>query len=120
MELNLPNAHLAIVDRQKITEYLLNPAHPDNGGKAKFFLRLGFTAEQWQVFAEALRRLAASLSRSWIWWSHRTASSILSLVGLKLHLAKVQASARCGLSTKETISRGWLQLILVRRTTRDD
>jgi hypothetical protein len=60
MELNLPNAHLAIVDRQKITEYLLNPAHPDNGGKAKFFLRLGFTAEQWQVFAEALRRLAAS------------------------------------------------------------
>jgi hypothetical protein len=60
MELNLPNAHLAIVDREKITEYLLNPAHPDNGGKAKFFLGLGFTAEQWQVFAEALRTLADS------------------------------------------------------------
>ncbi len=60
MELNLPNAHLAIVDREKITDYLLNPAHPDNGGKAKFFLGLGFTAEQWQVFAEALRTLAGS------------------------------------------------------------
>lgn len=63
MELNLPNAHLAIVDREKITDYLLNPAHPDNGGKAKFFLGLAFTAEQWQAFAEALRPLPA-LSRS--------------------------------------------------------
>ena len=38
----LPNANLAIVDREKIADYLLNPAHPDNGGKAKFFLGLGF------------------------------------------------------------------------------
>jgi hypothetical protein len=53
MELNLPNALLAIVDREKITDYLLNPAHPDNGGKAKIFLGLGFTAEQWQAFAES-------------------------------------------------------------------
>jgi hypothetical protein len=60
MELNLPTAHLAIVDREKITDYLLNPAHPDNGGKTKFFLGLGFAAEQWQVFAEALRTLAGS------------------------------------------------------------
>ncbi|MEJ7712567.1 MAG: DUF6883 domain-containing protein [Pyrinomonadaceae bacterium] len=35
----LPNAHLALVERGKITEYLLNPAHPDNGGKAPFFIR---------------------------------------------------------------------------------
>jgi len=56
----LPNANLAIVDREKIADYLLNPAHPDNGGKAKFFLGLGFTAEQWQVFAEALQRLGGS------------------------------------------------------------
>jgi hypothetical protein len=58
--MKLPNAHLAIVDREKIVDYLLNPAHPDNGGKAKFFLGHGFTAEQWQDFAEALRRLAGS------------------------------------------------------------
>lgn len=58
--MKLPNAHLAIVDREKIADYLLNPAHPDNGGKAKFFLGLGFTVEQWQVFAEALRTLAAA------------------------------------------------------------
>ncbi len=41
-------------------DYLLNPAHPDNGGKARFFFGLGFTAEQWQVFAEALLKLARS------------------------------------------------------------
>jgi uncharacterized protein DUF6883 len=58
--MKLPNAHLAIVDRDKIVDYLLNPAHPDNGGKAKFFLGLGFTVEQWQVFAEAVRTLATS------------------------------------------------------------
>lgn len=58
--MKLPNAHLAIVDREKIVDYLLNPAHPDNGGKAKFFVGLGFTVEQWQVFAGAVRTLATS------------------------------------------------------------
>ena len=40
--MKLPNAHLAVVERAKIVEYLLNPAHPDNGGKAPFFMALGF------------------------------------------------------------------------------
>jgi hypothetical protein len=54
----LPNAHLALVEREKITEYLLNPAHPDNGGKAPFFTSLGFRAEVWETLAAALRGLA--------------------------------------------------------------
>ena len=41
-QMKLPNAHLAVVERAKIVEYLLNPAHPDNGGKAPFFMALGF------------------------------------------------------------------------------
>jgi hypothetical protein len=57
--MNLPNANLAIVDREKITEYLLNAAHPDNGGKAAFFADLGFTRPDWQTLANALRDLAA-------------------------------------------------------------
>lgn len=40
--MNLPNAERAIVEREKITDYLLDPAHPDNGGKAPFFEHLGF------------------------------------------------------------------------------
>ena len=56
----------AVIAREKITEYLLNPEHPDNGGKAVFFMMLGFTVEGWETFAEALRKLALtpSVSRS--------------------------------------------------------
>ena len=56
--MKLPNAHLAVVEREKITEYLLNAAHPDNGGKAAFFQNLGFDSDDWQAMAEALRKLA--------------------------------------------------------------
>ncbi len=58
--MNLPNAHLAVVDREKITDYLLNPAHPDNGGKARFFVELGFSADEWRSLAGVLQRLGAS------------------------------------------------------------
>lgn len=51
----LPNAGLAIVPEQKITQYLLSPAHPDGRGKARFFAAHGFAAANWSVLAEALR-----------------------------------------------------------------
>jgi hypothetical protein len=47
------------VERGKIVEYLLNPAHPDNGGKAPFFVMLGFRREDWETLAVALRQLAS-------------------------------------------------------------
>jgi len=49
--MKLPSAHLALVDPEKIVDYLLNPAHPDNGGKAAFFVALGFSRDQWQPLA---------------------------------------------------------------------
>jgi hypothetical protein len=54
----LPNAANATVEHNKIADYLLNPAHPDNGGKAVFFEELGFRGPQPEILAEALRRLA--------------------------------------------------------------
>ena len=39
------NAHLAVVERHKVVGYLLNSAHPDNGGKARFFESFGFSAK---------------------------------------------------------------------------
>lgn len=33
----LPNRHRAHIDRRKLTEYLLNPDHPDARGKSAFF-----------------------------------------------------------------------------------
>ena len=56
--MKLPNASLALVERTKITEYLLNREHPDNGGKADFFIALGFRADDWETMAATLRILA--------------------------------------------------------------
>jgi hypothetical protein len=58
--MKLPNAHLSIVASEKISDYLLNPAHPDNGGKAEFFAALGFHRERWQILAVAFRKLTES------------------------------------------------------------
>ena len=56
--MKLPNAQWAAVAEQKITRYLLNPAHPAGGSKAHFFLRFGFSAAGWRELAAALVRHA--------------------------------------------------------------
>ena len=58
--MRLPNARLALVAREKIADYLLNAAHPDNGGKAEFFASLGFRREEWELLARAFRGLATA------------------------------------------------------------
>jgi hypothetical protein len=42
------------VPKQKVTHYLLNPAHPAGGSKARFFLRFGFSVCEWHRLADAL------------------------------------------------------------------
>ena len=54
----LPNASRALIEEQKLGEYLLNPAHPDNSGKAAFFLRLGFARSSPELLGSALLSLA--------------------------------------------------------------
>lgn len=54
----LRNAHLAVIDRSKMLDYLLNEAHPDNGGKARFFASLGFSREDPDRLMKALRDVA--------------------------------------------------------------
>lgn len=46
------------VPTAKLTEYLLNPRHPEGGSKARFFLGLGFSPEAPEDLAEALLRHA--------------------------------------------------------------
>jgi hypothetical protein len=62
--MKLPNSNLCRVDREKITDYLLNREHPDNGGKADFFIALGFQRDDWRTFATALRSQAQQSSVS--------------------------------------------------------
>ncbi|HEY7290396.1 MAG TPA: hypothetical protein VH583_11230 [Vicinamibacterales bacterium] len=52
--MKLRNAHLATVDRNKVVDYLLNDAHPDNGGKAHFFISLGFSRDHPELLIQAL------------------------------------------------------------------
>ena len=56
--MKLPNADKALVQREKIADYLLNPAHPDNNGKAEFFESFGFRLDDWGTLAKALRQAA--------------------------------------------------------------
>ena len=53
-EKRLPNSELAWVEEQKIRFYLFNLEHEQGAVKAKFFLKRGFTAEQWEAMSKAL------------------------------------------------------------------
>ena len=76
--MKLPNAERAVVEREKIADYLLNPAHPDNGvmvagsGQVHVFgqpfaREMRFSAEKWtspQPTRERLRpRLVTAYPR---------------------------------------------------------
>jgi hypothetical protein len=56
----LPNAHLALIEREKITEYLLNIGHRYGASKARFFAGFGFELTAWELLADALRKHAQS------------------------------------------------------------
>ena len=53
--MKLPNPNSLVVEREKITEYLLNPAHRYGASKARFFCEFGFQAARWHLLADALR-----------------------------------------------------------------
>jgi hypothetical protein len=50
----LPNWDRAIVPESKIRDYLLSSAHRDGRFKAMFFIRFGFTQDDWVILADAL------------------------------------------------------------------
>ena len=53
--MKLPNAAQALVEREKITEYLLSATHPSGRSKARFFRRFGFSTDSWDELADSLR-----------------------------------------------------------------
>ena len=53
--MKLPNPDKLLVEREKIADYLLNPAHRYGAGKARSFTGLGFRIEEWERLAGALR-----------------------------------------------------------------
>jgi hypothetical protein len=53
--MKLLNAEQLIVEREKISDYLLNPLHRYGAAKAKFFTAFGFRADSWETLVDALR-----------------------------------------------------------------
>lgn len=56
--MKLPNADKVLIQREKIADYLLNAAHPDNNGKAEFFQSFGFHLNDWETLAKAFHQAA--------------------------------------------------------------
>lgn len=57
--MKLPNYEQAIAPQKKITAYLLSLTHPDGKSKAQFFLKFGFTVDDWAIMAIAFINHAA-------------------------------------------------------------
>ena len=53
----IPNAERALIDRRKLSDYLLARSHPVGRGKARFFERLGFSADEPERLEAAMRTL---------------------------------------------------------------
>lgn len=51
----VPNALAASASYAKVYRYLLNPQHPDNNGKARFFVGFGFSSLRWDILRDALQ-----------------------------------------------------------------
>lgn len=54
----LPDFERIDIPRSKLENYLLSVTHSSGRGKALFFTRFGFTVDEWEVLAEALREHA--------------------------------------------------------------
>jgi hypothetical protein len=53
-----PKAVDAVINVEKIKDYLLDKSHPVGGSKAKLFESIGYSLKNWQDFADDLLTLA--------------------------------------------------------------
>lgn len=58
--MKLPNFAEAIIDEEKLRDYLLSRSHPIGRFKAAYFEALGFGSENWQPLEASIRRLIAN------------------------------------------------------------
>lgn len=55
-----PGSARAVIDPEKIRDYLLSPFHPSGRSKAAFFASLGYRRDSWELLERDLRALAGS------------------------------------------------------------
>ncbi len=56
--MKLPRADRAVLDPEKVRDYLLSTSHPVGRFKARFFFNLGYTSSEWEKLEFDLRNLA--------------------------------------------------------------
>ncbi|WPF88227.1 DUF6883 domain-containing protein [Cyanobacterium aponinum AL20118] len=54
--MQIPNFDLAIIEKSKIIDYLLNINHKRGGSKAKISLNYGYSPENWQQLESDIRK----------------------------------------------------------------
>ena len=54
----LPNPNAVNVSPLKVRDFLLDPNHPNNNGRARVFLALGYSSVQWRILQRDLRDMA--------------------------------------------------------------
>jgi hypothetical protein len=54
--MKLPNAELAVINPDKLRDYLLNQGHRRGASKARLLHSLGYRREKWRQLEEDLRR----------------------------------------------------------------
>ena len=54
----IPGSEQAIVEVEKVRDYLLSLEHPDGGSKASWFNSLGYSQEEWNCLADDLKTIA--------------------------------------------------------------
>lgn len=47
-----------LIEKEKVTKYLLNTDHPDGRSKAQLFIRHGFDPLEWDTFKDAIQKHA--------------------------------------------------------------
>lgn len=53
----LPNIDKAVIDPEKLRNYLLSTSHPIGRFKADFFQSIGFAGDNWEILESEIRRL---------------------------------------------------------------
>src|SRR5262245_36498100 len=106
-DVKLRNAHLVVVDRGKVVDYLLNEAHPNNSGEARFFTLLGFSRDDPERLTNALA-ISPNMARSCTALKRSTARNMLLTGGRRRRLKRTAGgqSGPCGSSTEAGMRRG--------------
>jgi len=73
----LPSVELAIIEDQKLTDYLLSLEHPTGRAKARFFRQFGFHLDAWTLLRAALLDHA---QRNGVAWHEETSFGVKYVV----------------------------------------